>query len=314
MLSLLLNTWGRSGRSNKPREACPSLTFVYSRNMESRGIILQLTTLGHPQRLAIFRLLMRRTPDALSAGEIAAALSIKPSTLSSYLGALTRARLVAQRRKGTSLLYNVNLEGAQTMIDTLFLDCCRGRPDLCLPLTSSLLDGAAPKSAKKFNVLFICAGNSARSIFAESILRTEAGDRFEVFSAGTRPFSELNPVALSVLRDKGHDVSLLRAKNLIEFQGPEAPVLDFVFTVCDRAANEECPAWTGQPISAHWGMPDPVKADGTEAQKSLAFQQAYGALRNRILAFAALPLESLDRISLQKAVDRIAQIETGADA
>ena len=256
--------------------------------MESRDVILQLTTLGHPQRLAIFRLLMRRTPHTLSAGEIASALRIKPSTLSSYLGALTQARLVTQRRKGTSLLYGVNLEGVQAMMDTLFLDCCRGRPDLCLSLTTSLLDGATPMSDRKFNVLFICTGNSARSIFAESILRKEAGDRFEVFSAGTRPFSELNPFALSVLKDKGHDVSVLRAKNVNEFQGPDTPDLDFVFTVCDQAANEECPAWSGQPISAHWGMPDPVKAEGTEAQKSLAFQQAYGALRNRILAFTAL--------------------------
>ena len=169
-------------------------------------------------------------------------------------------------------------------------------------------------SDRKFNVLFICTGNSARSIFAESILRKEAGDRFEVFSAGTRPFSELNPFALSVLKDKGHDVSVLRAKNVNEFQGPDAPDLDFVFTVCDQAANEECPAWSGQPINAHWGMPDPVKAEGTEAQKSLAFQQAYGALRNRILAFTALPIATLDRISLQKAVDRIAGMESGADA
>ncbi len=277
-------------------------------------VITQLATLGHPQRLAIFRLLMRRAPDALPAGEIASALHIKPSTLSSYLGALTQAELVTQRREGTSLRYGVNLERVQIMIDTLFLDCCRGRPDLCLSLTSSLLDGATTMSDRKFNVLFICTGNSARSIFAESILRKEAGDRFEVFSAGTRPSSELNPFALSILKNKGHDVSMLRAKNVSEFQGPDAPDLDFVFTVCDQAANEECPAWTGQPISAHWGMPDPVKAEGTQAQKSLAFQQAYGALRNRILAFTALPLDTLDRISLQKTVDQIAGMSSDADA
>ena len=282
--------------------------------MESDPVILRLTTLGHPQRLGIFRLLVRRTPDALSAGEIALALHIKPSTLSSYLGALTRSGLVTQRRQGTLLLYGLNLVGARKMVDTLFLDCCRGRPDLCLSLTSSLLYGAPTMSDRKLKVLFICTGNSARSIFAESILRKEAGDRFEVYSAGTQPFSELNPFAVSVLRDKGYDVSVLRAKNVNEFQGPDAPSLDFVFTVCNQAANEECPAWSGQPISAHWGMPDPVKAEGTEAQKRLAFQQAYGALRNRILAFTALPLETLDRISLQKAVDRIAGIESAADA
>ena len=160
---------------------------------------------------------------------------------------------------------------------------------------------------RKYNVLFVCTGNSARSIFAESILRKEAGDRFNVYSAGTKPRSELNPFALDVLKSKGHDIWELRAKTVGEFQGADAPALDFVFTVCNQAANEDCPTWEGQPVSAHWGMPDPVKVEGTDAQKSLAFQQAYGALRNRIIAFAALPLASLDRISLQKAVDNIAR-------
>ena len=169
-------------------------------------------------------------------------------------------------------------------------------------------------SATPYKVLFICTGNSARSIFAESILRKEAGDRFEAFSAGTLPRSELNPFALEVLKRNGHDVSRLRAKNVSEFQGPDAPGFDFVFTVCDPAANEECPAWPGQPVSAHWGMPDPVKAEGTDAEKSLAFQQAYGALANRIRGFAALPFASLDRISLQRAVDEIGRQATGETA
>lgn len=167
---------------------------------------------------------------------------------------------------------------------------------------------------RKYNVLFICTGNSARSIFAESILRALSGDRFNVFSAGTRPYSELNPFALKVLEDKGHDISLLRSKNVSEFSGRDAPALDFVFTVCNRAANEECPAWEGQPISGHWGMPDPVKADGTDAEKSLAFQHAYGALKRRIEAFTALPVESLDRIALQSAIDRISRISPEAMA
>ena len=110
-----------------------------------------------------------------------------------------------------------------------------------------------------------------------------------------------------MLKAKGIATEHLRAKNISEFQGPDAPVLDFVFTVCDRAANEECPAWAGQPISAHWGMPDPVKAEGTDAEKSLAFHQTYGALRNRMQGFVALPIGTLDRISLQRAVDAIGQ-------
>jgi arsenate reductase len=162
---------------------------------------------------------------------------------------------------------------------------------------------------QKFNVLFICTGNSARSIFAEAILRDLAPDRFNVYSAGTKPRSELNPFALEVLEHNGHDVSALRAKNIGEFQTEDAPAFDFVFTVCDQAANEECPAWQGQTISAHWGLPDPVKVEGTDAEKSLAFRQTYGALRNRMTGFTALPIASLDRLSLQKAVDDIGQIK-----
>ncbi|MCE8526532.1 helix-turn-helix domain-containing protein [Ruegeria pomeroyi] len=266
-------------------------------------IPLRLSTLGHPQRLAVFRLLMRRYPGRVAAGEIGAALDVKPSTLSSYLSALVQVGLVTQTREGTSLLYQVDMDGMRETMNALFLDCCRGRPELCLPNALSAVATSSAMTHPKYNVLFICTGNSARSIFAETLLRTEGGDRFNVFSAGTKPYSELNPHAVEVLRAKGHDVTGLRAKNIAEFTTPEAPKFDFVFTVCDRAANEECPAWQGQPISAHWGLPDPVRAEGNDAQKNLAFQQVYGTLKNRIQAFANLPFEQLDRISLQRAVD-----------
>ncbi|WP_417724733.1 helix-turn-helix domain-containing protein [Salipiger sp.] len=264
----------------------------------------QLTTLGHPQRLAVFRLLMRRFPDRVPAGELASALAIKASTMSTYLAALSRADLVTQERAGTSLLYSINMTTAQRMFGYLFNDCCRGRPELCMTHST----GTADMSDRKYQVLFICVGNSARSIFAESLLRRIAGDRFTVHSAGTRPGTQLNPFAVQVLKDKGHDISVLRSKDLSEFTGPDAPRFDFVFTVCNQAANEECPAMDGQPVSGHWGMPDPVKAEGSDAEKALAFQQAYGALKHRIEAFAALPLESLDRIALQGAVDDIGRI------
>lgn len=271
--------------------------------MESKSTE-QLSTLGHPQRLAVFRLLVRRYPDAVAAGEIARALDLKPSTLSVYLSALRGAGLIAQTRRGTSLLYRADMEGAGALVSFLFADCCRGRPDLCPPL------GAADPRRRtmdpsKLDVLFICTGNSARSIFAEAILRQEAGDRFTAHSAGTRPRSELNPFAVEMLRSKGHDVSLLRAKHVSEFQGEGAPRLDFVFTVCDRAANEDCPAWPGQPITGHWGTPDPVKAEGTHAERALAFQRAYGELRHRILPFVALPMRGVSRTVLQAEVDEI---------
>lgn len=166
---------------------------------------------------------------------------------------------------------------------------------------------------KKFNVLFVCTGNSARSIFAETILRDMAGDTFVAYSAGTAHRSELNPFAVEMLKSKGHDVSQLRSKNVDVFQGHDAPQMDFVFTVCDRAANEECPVWPGQPVSGHWGMPDPVKAEGTDAEKRLAFQQTYGALHNRISAFTALSFNNLDRGSLQKRVDEISQANSAQE-
>ncbi|TFL16258.1 arsenate reductase/protein-tyrosine-phosphatase family protein [Jannaschia formosa] len=274
----------------------------------------RLSILGHPQRLAVFRLLMRRYPDRVPAGELAEALDLKPSTLSAYLSALSQVGLVSQERAGTSLRYRVAMTEVRRTFDYLLLDCCRGRPELCSPVSFPSAPESPPMSDRRYKVLFICTGNSARSIFAESILRKHAGDRFEAYSAGTRSHSELNPIALNVLQQKGHDISVLRTKNIAEFHGESAPKFDFVFTVCNQAANEECPAWPGQPVSAHWGMPDPVKAEGTEAQKGLAFHQAYGALLNRITAFTALPVASLDRISLQKAVDDIGRTEAGACA
>ena len=266
-------------------------------------LINRLSTLSHPQRMAVFRLLMRRCPDEVPAGEIAAALSLKSSTASVYLSALTQAGLISQRRDGTRLLYAVNLDTTREVVTGLFSDCCRGRPDLCPPQFAEFLQ--TPVKDRKLNVLFVCTGNSARSIIAETVLRDLAGDKFTAYSAGTAHRSTLNPFAVEMLESKGHDVSLLRSKNLTEFQGPDAPVMDFVFTVCDHAANEECPTWRGQPISGHWGMPDPVKAQGTEAEKRLAFHQTYGALRNRLSAFAALSFEALDRGSLQKQIDAI---------
>jgi ArsR family transcriptional regulator, arsenate/arsenite/antimonite-responsive transcriptional repressor / arsenate reductase (thioredoxin) len=253
--------------------------------------------------MAVYRLLMRRYPDAVPAGEIGRALDLKPSTTSVYLSALVDCDLATQRRNGTSLLYRVNMTAVRAMMAFLVNDCCRGRPDLCP--TPLIAHGADPMPNRKYNVLFICTGNSARSIFAEALLRERGGDRFSVYSAGTRPRSELNPFALEMLKAKGHDISPLRAKNVDEFRQEHSVPLDFVFTVCDTSANEDCPPWDGQPISGHWGVPDPVKAEGTPAQKALAFQHAYGALKRRVELFAALPIETLDRLALQKAVDEI---------
>lgn len=270
-------------------------------------LLNRLTALSHDHRLAVFRLLVRRYPDAVPAGEIGDALGLKPSTASTYLSALTAAGLITQRRDGTRLLYTATLDAVREMIGGLLLDCCQGRADVCPPEIANILRNVTPAHSKPFNVLFVCTGNSARSIFAETILRDLAGARFTAFSAGTAHRSKLNPFAVEVLRAKGHDVTPLWSKHVSHFQGADSPTMDFVFTVCDHAANEDCPTWHGQPISGHWGMPDPVKAIGTDAEKRLAFQETYGALRNRITAFAALPFDQLDRATLQNRVDGIGQ-------
>ncbi|WP_146585587.1 arsenate reductase/protein-tyrosine-phosphatase family protein [Puniceibacterium confluentis] len=269
-----------------------------------KQILEQLAALGHAQRLSVFRLLMRRYPDAVAAGEIAAALGLKGSTLSVYLGALRQAGLITQTAKGTSRLYRADTRSADALVGFLFEDCCRSRPETCLSRAAFGIE-KNEDTTRVYNVLFICSGNSARSVIAESLLRDLAPERFAVYSAGTTPASHLNSVAVRMLADKGHDTSQLRAKHVSEFQSPGAPNFDFVFTVCDRAANEDCPAWPGQPISGHWGQPDPARVQGTEAEKMLAFQQVYGALSNRISAFAALPIGAMDRNSLQHSVDQM---------
>lgn len=259
--------------------------------------------------MAVFRLLMRRYPEFLPSGELAQILGTKPNTMSVHLTALLRAGLIAQKRDGRSLLYRADMDGADDLVGYLFRDCCRGRPEICSPDQRAIQEEPDGVPSPIYNALFICTGNSARSIFAETILRDLGGDRFVAYSAGTRPASELNPIAVELLRAKGHDVSPLRAKHISEFQAEGAPVMDFVFTVCDQAANEECPAWAGQPVTAHWGVPDPVKATGTLAERRLAFQQAYGILKNRISLFTALHPENLARAALQARVDDISRIE-----
>ena len=265
----------------------------------------KLTTLGHPWRMSVFRLLMRRYPQAVPAGEIGAVLNIKPSTLSVYLSGLQNVGLVAVERRGTSRLFRIEMREVEALHRFLFQECCRGRPDLCLPNCASVKQGT-DGAEHIYNVLFLCTGNSARSVIAEALLRDQSKGRFNAFSAGTQPRDMVNPVVIEMLLDKGHDITELRSKHIREFDGPDAPEFDFVFTVCDRAANEECPAWAGQPISAHWGMPDPTMVAGTDAERRLAFQHTYGALRNRIRAFADLPLQTLTRVSLQAALDDLA--------
>jgi protein-tyrosine-phosphatase len=156
-----------------------------------------------------------------------------------------------------------------------------------------------------YNVLFLCRGNTARSIMAEAILNSTAGGRFKGYSGGSHPSGAVEPMALELLIRMKHDVAGLRSKSWTEFTRPDAPQFHFVFTVCDRTAQEQCPNWHGQPISAYWPVPDPVAVDGDPTLKALAVADAYRMLNNRIAVFTALPIEELDRIALKRKVDQI---------
>jgi protein-tyrosine-phosphatase/DNA-binding transcriptional ArsR family regulator len=269
------------------------------------------STLGHPGRLAVFRLVMRFAPQGVRPTEIARALDLRQNTLSHYLADLAAAGLVRAERQGRSLYYAADLDMTEALLGYLALDVGRARPDLLAPLLLPRTDAIMRDT--DFDVLFICSGNSARSIFAEALLRDLGQGKFQAFSAGTRPGSALHPVAIDILERNGHDTASLRSKHISEFQVPGAPVMDFVFTVCDTAAAEECPPWPGQPITGHWGLPDPVKASGTEAERALVFAQTYAALRLRIMAFVELPFDSLSRLSLQSRIDEIGSRQPALD-
>ncbi len=153
---------------------------------------------------------------------------------------------------------------------------------------------------KMFNVLFLCTGNSARSILAEASLRREGLGRFNAYSAGSKPAGQVHPMALSLLEKLNYDTGFARSKSWDEFAEPDAPQMDFIFTVCGNAANETCPVWPGHPVSAHWGVDDPAAVTGTDAEKQLAFADAYRMLNQRVSIFASLPLANLDAASLRE--------------
>ncbi len=163
-----------------------------------------------------------------------------------------------------------------------------------------------------FNVLFLCTGNSARSIVAECLLRQLGKGNFNAFSAGSFPKSYVHPLVLRLLLEQGFPVGGLRSKSWNEFASAGAPLMDFVLTVCDQAAGEVCPIWPGQPVTAHWGIPDPAAVDGSEAERMLAFREAFRSLERRLKIFVSLPISQLDRIALTRRVEAIGRLRGDA--
>lgn len=287
-----------------------------------------LQALAHEQRMKLFRLLVKCGPSGRPAGEIAWALGIAPSTLSFHLSHMENAGLLTSWRVSKKIFYAIRAENVRQVVHLLTADCCDGRPELCGDTTSaetSWVDWEKrfhDPTDKPVNVLFLCTGNSARSIMAEAILTRLGLGRFQAMSAGNHPKGDIQPGALEVLRSFNHDVSTLRPKawheiSAAEGDGATAPELDFVFTLCDRAAAETGPAWPGQPITAHWGIPDPSAVTGSETVERTAYMETYRLLTTWISAFVSLPIASLDRLALQARLDNIRHTkpvpETGAN-
>ncbi|MFV0384883.1 metalloregulator ArsR/SmtB family transcription factor [Paracoccus sp. (in: a-proteobacteria)] len=275
--------------------------------------------LSQSMRLSVFRLLVRAGQGGMAAGQIAGALDVRENTLSANLSVLASAGLVQRRREGRSIRYFADLTTMRHLVDYLFSDCCGGNPAICRPVINTQILLPIPETSwttqmrePPFNVLFLCTANSARSLIAEAILNADPSGRFRAFSAGSQPAGQPNPHTVRLLARLGHDLTGIRSKSWDEFAGPDAPQMDFVFTVCDNAAGEVCPVWPGHPVTAHWGIPDPAAVGGNEAEQAAAFNRAHQMLATRLAAFTSLPLESLERSALKVQMDEIGNDMTTA--
>lgn len=280
--------------------------------METKFIVSALAALAQESRLAIYRLLVQAGSNGLAAGQISEMTGIAPSSLSFHLKEMTHASMINPRQEGRFIIYSANFDTMNTVLAYLTENCCAGVP--CTPISACSTDkGLLPKepivSDREFNVLILCTGNSARSIMAEAIFNSIHEKNFKAYSAGSDPKGEVNPFALEVVKSFGYPADDLRSKSWDEFSAPDAPQMDFVFTVCDNAAGQQCPVWPGHPVSAHWGVQDPAAFEGSDEEKRKAFLKIFHQLRSRIQLFAALPLSTLDRNSLQQEAQKIGQLK-----
>ena len=285
--------------------------------MEKKSALVALAALAQESRLDVFRLLVQVGPEGLAARKIADHLGITPPALSFHLKELTHANLVSPRPAGRSIIYTANLDTMGALVEYLSEDCCKGIP--CGPVGALWSNGAARASStmqafdrngdsmedKIYNVLFLCTGNSSRSIMAEALLNTMGKGRFRGYSAGSHPTGAVNPFALEQVRATGYPLAQLRSKSWDEFARPDALRMDFIFTVCDNAAGEPCPVWPGHPVSAHWGFQDPAAALGTDEQKRDAFNKVYRQIMTRMNLFTRLPLNMLEKNAIQAQLNGI---------
>jgi arsenate reductase len=287
--------------------------------MEKNNATSIFESLASGVRLDVFRLLVKKGQEGMVAGEIATTLNVPPTNLSFHLKALTQTCLLTVEQEGRFQRYRANIALMLDLIAYLTDECCAGHPEQCVEIRDApAFDSELPAnnlinhlsevcmSDKIFTVLFLCTGNSARSIMAEGILNHVGKGRFRAYSAGSMPTGVVNPFALKQLEKEGIVLENPRSKHWDEFAQADSPHLDFVITVCDNAAGEVCPVWSGQPITAHWGIFDPAAAE--EDQKNIAFAQAFAMLDRRISLFAALNPASLNRLALEHSVREIGSI------
>ncbi len=281
--------------------------------MTHSDAVKALAALAHDARLAVFKRLVQAGPEGLAAGVLAEQLAMAPSALSFHLKELTQTGLLVQRPDGRKLMYSAGFQTMNSLIAHLTENCCQGQACavgasavVCPPSTCS--SGASMSlSSAPYNVLFLCTGNSARSILAEAQLNALAPHRFKAYSAGSKPAGTVNPHTLAFLQHSGLPIDGLRSKSWQEFSVDGAPHMDFIITVCDQAAGEICPVWPGHPAVAHWCVADPVAATGTDEDIHHAFVTAAAVLRRRIELFTSLPLESLDQLARQQHLAEIGQ-------
>lgn len=253
--------------------------------MEPDQAVAALAALAQRSRLAIFRRLVECGLDGAHPTELAQHLQLPPNTLSFHLKALEHAGLVSTRQNGRFIRYTANFALMQSLVGYLTENCCAGKPELCVPRPNM---HPAP-----FQVLFVCTGNSARSILSEATLNAIGGGRFIAHSAGSQPTGRVNPFALAQLEASGIATGGYRSKSWDEFCGPGAPPLDLVITVCGNADAESCPVFFGDFIRVHWGLPDPAAVHGADEQIAAAFAEAHRVIRHRLQQLVTLPLETL---------------------
>lgn len=274
--------------------------------------------LAQATRLEAYRLLLRYLPYGLHAGDIARLLAVPHNTLSTHIAHLERVGLVLSRREGRSIIYAANSSKLGHVLTAMLDDLGASLPDTGRPIIP-IVETAFPQkrpltvSRRVFNVLFLCTGNSARSILAEAILNREGEGRFRAYSGGSRPTESPDPLALELLSSLGYDISEFHSKSWKEFKRAASPQMDYIITLCDDICDQVSGPWPRNVLQVHWGISDPAKVEGTVVQKRAAFMEAYRHLSARLTAFVNLPFESLDRRRLKSRLADIATMEGATD-